>query len=53
MTSCPKGCRNGRGLYSLQAYEGGTLVMDRQPVLKNGVYLLKDAVTVLTARSAP
>ncbi|MBQ6338525.1 MAG: hypothetical protein IJI36_05200, partial [Kiritimatiellae bacterium] len=32
-------------LYSLQAYESGTLVMDLQPVLKNGVYLLKDAVT--------
>ena len=32
-------------LYSLQAYEGGTLVMDLQPVLKNGVYLLKDVVT--------
>ena len=32
-------------LYSLQAYESGTLVMDLQPVLKNGVYLLKDVVT--------
>ena len=32
-------------LYSLQIYESGTLVMDLQPVLKNGVYLLKDAVT--------
>ena len=32
-------------LYSLQIYESGTLLMDLQPVLKNGVYLLKDAVT--------
>ena len=32
-------------LYSLQIYESGTLVMDLQPVLKNGVYLLKDAVS--------
>ena len=32
-------------LYSLQIYESGTLVMDLQPVLKNGVYLMKDAVT--------
>ena len=32
-------------LYSLQIYESGTLVMDLQPVLKNGVYLLKDVVT--------
>ena len=34
-------------LYSLQIYESGTLVMDLQPVLKNGVYLLKDAVSGL------
>jgi len=32
-------------LYSLEIYESGTQVMDLRPVLKNGVYLLKDAVT--------
>ena len=32
-------------LYSFKVYEAGTITMDLQPVLKNGVYLLKDAVT--------